>query len=542
MKETLRTDPGGETGQSKGGPHGPLKRRWLRIRVTGVPARRSVMLTAMTVGVGWTAILVARLFAGGVVGLADQGDGRRLLCSFGVASSRPWAADSNAFLYYLWRPHEWYGETCGADGSGEPYHSSQALVLGAAKWLGQTFGLAQGIDLRIAGVVAACVLGATLGVIVLLLPGALGFRMVFASAVGLVIADSAFAGFLISPYSEPAAFMGVVSLGAALLFMWRKGDATAGGVAAVAVVALFAITSTTRMLSLVVPVVVALVWTPVRAERRASGRHGLRRTPGRNGRLTGWLRRRWIAILAALAIVAGSLGYWASQPQRFEAMNSYNAIFVEMLPHSPDPAGDLRWFGLDPGLVSASGSRIDSPNSVARGPQWDDFKSKVSAGAVAEFYVTHPGRWLGLLSRTVDGMTRPTLGYLGSYPADAGEPPFAKERRITVATSVLEFWGVAPALLLLVLAATLILGLLTAAREVCSPPGRALGRLAAITVIAAVTQAGAVILTEGSSELYKHMIVADLLVLLCVPLACGCVYVLTSSTARTTGGFLETAT
>ncbi|ATY13964.1 hypothetical protein CU254_28725 [Amycolatopsis sp. AA4] len=532
MTHALEAPTADDSGPEKPRLRAKLGRLWVRMRLTGVPRPRAVIVTALAVGVSWTAILLARLFAGGVVGLADQGDGRRLLCAFGVANDRPWGAESSKFLYYLWRPHQWYGEACGADGSGEPYYSTQAAILAVAKWLGETFGLAQGIDLRIAGVVCACLLGVTLGLFVPLLPGALGFRILFVSAVGLIVADSAFAGFFISPYSEPAAFLGIVGLSVALLFMWRNGDATAGGAAAVTVVALFAIMSTTQMLSLVIPVVVALLWTPIRAVPRATGRHGLRQAARRERGPVRWLRRRWITLLLALAVLAGSLGYWSSQPQRFEAMNTYNAIFVEMLPHSPDPAGDLKWFGLDPGLASAAGSRIDSPNSVARGPQWDDFSSKVSIGAVAGFYATHPDRWMGLLSRSVEGMTRPTLGYLGSYPADAGQEPFAKEQRITVATSVLGFWGVAPAVLLLLLALTFVLGLVTAARAACSAAARALGRLGVITVIAAVTQAGAEILSEGSSEIYKHMIMADLLALLCVPLLCGCVYALASSSAR----------
>ena len=99
---------------------------------------------ALLVGVLSGGFLAARLFVGGAIGLSDQGDGTRLLCSLGVREGNPFNASETDHVYLTWYPHHWYGEACGAIGSGEPYNSSQLWILHVAKWLTPILGLPGG--------------------------------------------------------------------------------------------------------------------------------------------------------------------------------------------------------------------------------------------------------------------------------------------------------------------------------------------------------------------------------------------------------------
>ncbi|NUT43683.1 MAG: hypothetical protein HOV86_27200, partial [Thermoactinospora sp.] len=167
------------------------------------------MRAALLTGLAWAGIMLTRLFAGGAVGLADQGDGKRLLCTLGAGNLRPWDANMSIHLYPTWVPHTWYGETCGADGSGEAYRSTQLLLLRLAELVNGPLGLPGVIDLRALGVVCAVLVGVVVGLLVLVVPGRTITRVAFASTIGLVFADSAFAGFFISPYAEPAGLLGL---------------------------------------------------------------------------------------------------------------------------------------------------------------------------------------------------------------------------------------------------------------------------------------------------------------------------------------------
>ncbi|MGW4729285.1 glycan biosynthesis hexose transferase WsfD [Streptomyces shenzhenensis] len=506
-----------------------LGRAAMRLRLVGEPDRRSVRTAAAFAGAGWTIVMLLRLMLGGVVGMGDNGDAVRLLCPLGVVSNHPWDGQPSAHLYPTWVSHDWYGETCGAQGSGEQYYSSQQLVLALAKVLTPVLGLPGALDLRAAGALLAFAFGALIALLVVLLPGPLWLRLTVTAGFGLIMCDSAFAGFLISPFSEPSALIGLLLLCPALLLLWRRPDSSLGGIVLTTVAVIFTITAKPQLISLVPVAMLALLWLPS-ARRKDNRRKDKQPAPAANGksqqRLGRWLAARWPALIACVVLCGVTAGFAATQPKRLNQLVWYDAVFVEMLPHSPDPVADLKALGADTRLISAMNSRMNDLNSAARTPYWDDYRQNVTPAKIVVHFLTNPGRLVGMGARGIQAVTRPGLEYLGSYPADSGHEPYAKERRIAVVSAVFDGFRSVPALVPLLWLGTIVLGAMLASRAWARHSARAVGRLTVCVVLALFLQFWSVVLTEGASDLVKHMIFTDFLTALCIPLAALCFWLL----------------
>lgn len=505
-----------------------VSRASVRLHMVGEPSRVAVRTAALTAGVGWTAVMLLRLLLGGVVGMGDDGNGDRLLCMFGVVGSHPWNANPSAHVYPTWVPHTYYGEACGVKESGEPYYSSQLLVLGLAKTLTPLLGLPGALDLRAAGFVLALAFGAIIALLVTLLPGPLWLRLVATGGIGLVMCDSAFADWFISPYSEVAGMVGLLLLCPALLLLWRSPVAPLSGVVLTTAAVLFAMTAKTQMLSVLPVAMLALLWLPSarRKNKKAAAANAAAKDNSAQQRLKRWLTVRWPALIACVLLCGVAVGFTATQPKRLNQIVWYDAVFLEMLPHSPDPVGDLKALGADPRLVTSMNTVIFDTNSAARTPYWDDFKRNVTPAKIMLHFLKHPTRLVGMGARGLQGMTNPTLHHIGSYPADSGHQPFAKERRIVVVTKIFEFFRSVPALIPLLWLGTIVLGAVLASRTWARQSARAVGRLAVCLVITLLLQFGMVIMTEGASDLNKHLITADFLTALCIPLSALCFWLL----------------
>ncbi|ALV44246.1 hypothetical protein MB46_00675 [Arthrobacter alpinus] len=469
-----------------------------------------------------TAFLLFRLLVPTTVGMGDQGDGRRLLCPLGVANVRPWAySDFTKYIYPRWEPHQWFGEACGADGSGEPYYSSQTLLLWPAKALSALLGWGPGLDTRAVAIMCCIVFGVLTAFLITQLPGRVGFRLLAAALFTLVSADGIFADFFVSGYSEPAAFLGVYATVIALLYWWRHPRHRLIGLLLVLAAAAFMIAAKTQTASFIPVIVLALCWQP-ESDRplkfRDSKVLGIdarvrRRRPGRAK-----IGRYAPALAGLLLLGTFTAAFSNAQPQRFTELNLYNAVFTEMLPHSPAPDADLRWLGLDPSFIDSSGTTVASSNAAVYNPHYEQFLQKVSLPKIGLFYISHPDRLASMASRGLDAMTQPELGYLGSYEEGTGHAPHEKERRVAPVLLIFTAFRDAPGLLVGLQLTTLFLGLGAAFSARSSRAGRAVGKTAVVLVPAIWLQFWAVMMTEGQSEIYKHLIIADYMTALCLPL------------------------
>ncbi len=111
------------------------------------------------------------------------------------------------------------------------------------------------------------------------------------------------------------------------------------------------------------------------------------------------------------------------------------AVFIEMLPHSPDPAQDLQRLGLDPAMVSSSGTPINAPGSAASTLGFVDFVQHTSPLDTTLIYLEQPWRLVGMGDRGVSGMAILRADYIFSYPPSAGHPPNTAECRVCVLQS-----------------------------------------------------------------------------------------------------------
>ncbi|MGR0158715.1 glycan biosynthesis hexose transferase WsfD [Paenarthrobacter nitroguajacolicus] len=485
-------------------------------------------------GLAAAILMVIRLLFPEPVGMGDQGDGHRLVCSLGVMNVRPW--DYTAFTQYLypsWIPHQFYGEGCGANGSGEPYYSSQLLFLWLGKLLTPILGWGPGLDTRAVGIVCCIVFGLLITALVNVLPGRISFRVLIAALVTGVMADGIFADFFVSPYSEPAAFLGTLAVSVALLHYWNASGPRWLAVLMVVLSTVFTISAKTQTVSWLPVIALALLWQPGTrgtldgepdaVERDPSARgNAPKSTAGRGG-----LRRRWRTLVlpatAVLVIGVFSVAFIGAQPKRFSELNLYNAVFVELLPNSPTPEEDLRWLGLDQSFINAMGTTVASSRSAVYNPLYHQFAEEISLGKIAVFYITHPERLINMGERGITAMLTPELGYVGSYMESANHEPYEKERRFPVVLGLFSAMKAVPVAFVGVQLLTILLGFAVAVRK-----RSAIGRLAVVMALGCWLQFWAVMLTEGQSEIYKHMIIAGFMAALCGPLLVALISILAS--------------
>ncbi|MEO9223865.1 MAG: hypothetical protein ABI276_02625 [Acidimicrobiales bacterium] len=492
------------------------------------PSHRGLAVAAGATGLVWLVFMLVRMFAGGPIGLADQGDGRRLICTFNVAASQPWGTETRAYVQPTYHHEQWWGESCGADGSGEPYNSTERWMLNGAKALTSPLGFPGELDLRALGVLCAAFVGLGVAAWVLVLPGRIWHRVAVASLAGLVYADSLIAPWFVSAYSEPAAMVGILFLGPALIWLWRTERTVALKLVLVAVLAMFIAAADVRAVAIVPAVVLGLLWTRssrrdvplMLAERPGRGvprRARLVKGAQRAGeRTVHFARTRALALCVVAALVFGSVLYIHAQPKRFAMVQKYDAFFGELLPNSPNGKGDLRSFGLPKSMIKASGTDVDSINAITRTPGFDAWNRKVSMQSIWFVYMRDPFRLVDLGTRGMHAVATGRVNYLGNFTkADGGA--YRHDNRVPIFITLFRVSDKFLPLLALLWLLTLGWGWGAAKNRRFSTAEQGVGRFAVVLVFAIATEFWITALTEGSVEYVKHMILTDLLTAFCFP-------------------------
>lgn len=465
------------------------------------------MRSAVVIGVLCAIGLLLRMFLPVAVGLSDQGDGHPLLCELGLRDEVPWGASQSDYVYFHWNPYHYYGESCGANGTGQPFYSSHLALLRIAGWLTPLLDMPSGLDLRALAVLCCVIAGFAIGWLVAELRGPVLGRIVVGLLVGLLVADSGIAVYFASPYVETAGLLGVLLLCPAMVRLVRERRYALGALCGVFAIAGFTLTSQLRMIGLLPVLLIMLLARPFSESIGEPATSRIRR-------LAAWFGRRVPTLIAAIGLMALSVAYLSAQPPRFAELNAYNQIFGTILPDSPDRAADLRWFGLDPALARGSGSNVLSPNSVAGDPAMHDFREKVTTPRVIGFYLTHPGQMSGLIWHGLIGASAYRLTpYLADYGPDSGQPPHSQDHRLEVFSWMYSMIHGGPLLLLLLWIGALIFFGVLSRRG--SPPAV----LGLVLVTGAIVQFAVVMTTGGATELTKHMIVVDFASALCFPVA-----------------------
>lgn len=348
-------------------------------------------------------LLLVRFLVPRPIGMADNGDGWRLLCRLGGEQlDRP----SESFVRFSY-------------GAGVPctsqYVSSQSWLDWLAARAGHLFGSSAILNLLVLGV-GTCVLVAaaiTAAVVGLDLGGR--SRIVVGVLLFLVMGDSAFFGYFASTLSEGAAFLGMLLIAGGLLLLHRTGARRYAGAVVTVLGGLIGINAKSQTL-LLVPVFVLAVLLVKRA-----GDHG---------------KARWTLPVVILVLVGS--GTFATQSHgdsanaEYREANMYNAIFDSIVDGKHDTNADLAALGLPQSFAKYIGTGWWSPGAGKNDPLYPQYRDKISRRNVVHYYSTHPARVAEILQQGGVNTLTARPDNLGSFGELSGQPPLAKEYRVPV--------------------------------------------------------------------------------------------------------------
>jgi hypothetical protein len=361
---------------------------------------RTDRLTAVA-GVTAAALLLAwQLLVPPIVGLADNGDFAKVLRPAGLADVEP-APDR----YFRWAPAKFaFAEK---ERDPEPYVTSETFLARTAVALSRLAG-AKLFDIRALGALHAALLLVGLG-LALAAAGDLAPAARWTAAVLLVFVftDVAYAAPLNSFYGQAASFVFLVlTLGIAAVGI-RRGGLSGGWLPAYFLAAALFVCSKPQE-ALQAPILAVLGVA-------LGGKEG---------------RRRIAATALAAALIATAWIYFRATPPALRRVALYHALFVELLPNSPDPGADLRLLELAPGLAQYSGTTAYEDRTGLGDPALSaDLDGRVGYGCLARVYVSDPGRAVGVLRRAAWKGARMRPPFFGDLAKEAGGPERAQSRR-----------------------------------------------------------------------------------------------------------------
>jgi hypothetical protein len=222
-------------------------------------------------------------------------------------------------------------------------------------------------------------------------------------------------------------------------------------------------------------------------------------------------RRRWTVPLAIVTALCGLTGYLqlshgATTPGADTAViNDYDVVFDSILDHDPDLVGDLRALGLPASFARYTDSYYWGPNSAVTDPLWPRYVAQFSTPNLLHYYTDHPARTGAILNRAARDLLTLRPDYTGSYAADTGHPPAAKEWRVPVVSGVLRLG--APLGLLVLVALWLLMAATAVAAWRRRVELRALAVVVSLMAAVSVSQFLEAALGEGI-EGVKHQLVA----------------------------------
>ncbi len=132
----------------------------------------------------------------------------------------------------------------------------------------------------------------------------------------------------------------------------------------------------------------------------------------------------WLAV----GLVTFATAYYSAIPRRSVAeIGLFHTTFMELLPHSTDPARDMDDLGLDRDLLRYSGTSAYQPGAPLAVPEFrEQFFAKVGFRKILSFYLSHPGR---LFDRARRGASQAFLlrtPGVGNYEAPAAPGTMAR--------------------------------------------------------------------------------------------------------------------
>lgn len=451
------------------------------------PGRRRRKLgepgVATCVAVMGAAAALLQLFWGQHIGLADNGDGFRLMCHFDLVK-RVDVLASRLVLHYA-------PVTYGCRSELAYVSSQQWLVWPAVR--AYQLRYESGFDLRALGMMHSALFGLLLAALYRALPGPRRARVAAVVVAGVLLVDVAFVAYFVSPFSEPATFLGLLAVVAATAWYVRAAGTPWLPLLALTLATAFLVLAKSQTF------VFALLVVPVLLSRRVETRT-----------LSGPWRGRVVPAAAGVVVLAAAAGNLLQQPPFFVEVNNHNLVFHTLLVDSPEPESVLRSLGVPEDLVRYRGTGYFSlaPEERDADPQYQEFQRRVDRRDLLVYLATHPGHWPQLLQAGAEAVSELRPDYLSNYPTprpggDRLAPrPNPTERLLGWLAPV--SWPLLP----IVWLGALVAGALALFRRSLGTSGRALGAVCFLLGAGALSQVVIAVAGDGYYELVKHSVLA----------------------------------
>jgi len=393
--------------------------------LTGLPIRRPPgfavrWLSIFSVSLG---LFGVRFGVPGPVGQADNRDGPRLMCGPGLGLGPVFPHGDPRYFryaYFAYAP----SRSCAHLPT---YPSSELVPLQLARWLTPVLRLPGTLNLIALGVLM-CV-AASVGIASL----ATGLRLrlpaqvLLAGALWLIMADAAFFDVFASPFSEPAALIGLLLVAAGVVYLGRGWRATLAGLALAGPGGFLVIGSKEQYVILAAPICLTLVLASADRDRARArlGRYRTRQTVAA------------AAVAVLLAGVAGGYLLWdnaSPYAARLHHEQAVDMIFDDIVTGSDHAAADLRALGLPVSWARYAGDWYWKNVSVRNDPLYPRYEAKLTDGNIAHFLLTHPGRAISIGQQAAVLAQRYRVSSLGDYPPSAGQRAGAIDSREVVLT------------------------------------------------------------------------------------------------------------
>ena len=365
-------------------------------------------------------LFAVRLLVPVPVGQADNRDGPRLMCGLGFS---PVTHGFPRFFRYAYFE---YVHNPGCAGN-KPYPTSEIVPLELARLLTPVFGLPGSLNLIALGLLMCALASAGIASLVTGLRIRLWARLLVAAVAWLIMADVAFFDVFASPFSEPAALVGLLLVAAGVVYLGRGWRSTVLGLVLAGSGGFLAILAKEQYLVLAVPICLTLI---LASGDRSRGRV-LRRYRTRQSAAAAF-------VAAALALMAATYLAWdyiSHYGRRLHMLQAVDVVFENIVTGHDNRAADLRALGMPTSWARYAGTFYwASKRSVRFDPLFPRYSSKFNDLNILHFLLTHPGRALGIGQMAAIQSQRFRVTALGDYAQSAGHPPGAVESRVAVLT------------------------------------------------------------------------------------------------------------
>jgi len=412
-----RPDLGGAEQVAAGSAGGLSARRAARSAYRLVRSS-GLWLSVFAVSLG---LFIVRFLVPTPVGQADNHDGPRVMCDLGV-----WAVTHGSPQWFRYAYFEFGPWASGCAQAGR-YPTSQLVPLELARILTGAIGLPGTVNLIALGLLTCVIASSGIASLATGLRLRLWAQLAVAAVAWLIMADAAFFDVYASPFSEPAALIGLLLVAAGVVYLGRGRRETVFGLALAGSGGFLAILAKQQYLILAVPVCLTLVLA-------SAGRTG-----GRGP------RRFWTAQTGAATMVAVLLATMTAAYALWDRTSKYatglhreqvvDVVFSEIVTAHDDHArADLRALGLPAGWAKYAGTNSFGRFSVRHDPLFPRYEAKLSDGTITHFLFTHPRSIISVGQQAAINAQQLRVTYLGNYPPYTGHPPWARESRVVVLT------------------------------------------------------------------------------------------------------------